>query len=143
MISTPAYRIRTKITRPNCFDYEINFADGRTGNAQIMFFPAHVFDFTFLYDQLLKEGLKPNAVLTFINSFYPNGDLDSKNEKDALLMRRGIGSAVLDRIVKDSNEYGADAMYCSIASPSMAKFLKDKNGFTAHGNESFYKLFKA
>jgi hypothetical protein len=141
MISKPEYRVSVKIPRPNCFNYEVNFADGRKGSAQIMFFPAHIFDFTFLYDQLLKEGLKPNAVLTLINSFYPNGDLDSKNEKDMLFMRQGVGSAVLERVVKDSVDYGASAMYGSIVSLSMARFLR-KNGFTAHGDESFYKLLK-
>ena len=140
MISTPEYRIRVKAARQSCFDYEVNFADGRTGSAQIMFFPISIFYHTFFYDHLLKEGLKPFSTLTFINSFYPNGDLDHTKDKDAALMRHGAGSAVLELMITDSIGYEADAMYGSTASPPMARFLREKNKFVAYDDQRFYKL---
>ena len=143
MIKTPEYQIRVKTARKSCFDYEVNFAGGRTGNAQIIFFPISIFDYTEFYNHLLKEGLKTYSVFTFISSFYPNGDLNDKDGKNTLLMRHGVGSAVLELMIKDSTEYGADAIYGSTASRSMAKFLKEKNGFTAYDDQRFYKLVKA
>lgn len=140
MISKPEYRIRVKTARKSCFDYEVNFADGRTGAAQMIFFPIDIFDYTRFYDHLLGKGLKPSSLLSFVSNFYPNGDLDYKNEEDdAALMRHGAGSAVWGLMVKESTEYGADLMYCSTAYMAMARFLR-KNGCTAYDDQRFYQL---
>jgi hypothetical protein len=136
MITKPEFKIRYKTAWKNGFDYEVNFADGRKGNAQMLFFPI---DYTRFYGHLLKEGLKPSSLLSFVSNFYPNGDLDYKNEEDVLLMRHGAGSAVWGLMVKDSIEYKADVMCCSTAYMAMARFLR-KKGCTAYDDQMFYQL---
>jgi hypothetical protein len=138
MITKPEYQIKVETTRKSCFDYKVNFADGRTGNAQLSFFPIDIFDYTKFYDHLLGKGLKPYSLLSFVINFYPNGDLDYKNEEDVLLMRHGAGSAVWELMVKDSVGK-ADVMYCSTAYLAMARFL-GKKGCTAYDDQMFYKL---
>ncbi len=124
---------RVPVTK-NSIDYVLHFSDGRLGKAGIVLFPTHFFDYSNIYEHLLEKGLKPDSTLTFINSFYPNGEF-AKEE----CMRKGAGSAFLELIIKDSADWGSEVLYCSTASKSMASFLQ-KKGFTWYADERYYNL---
>ncbi|MCX6774762.1 MAG: hypothetical protein NTY99_01585 [DPANN group archaeon] len=128
--------IRQASLTQNSFNYELQFPDGRLGKAGIVFFPVHFFDYTNFYEHLLEKGLKPNDSITFINSFYPNGEYVSEEH-----MRKGAGSAFLELIIKDSADWGSAVLYGSTVSKSMASFLQ-KKGFIWYADERYYKLVK-
>lgn len=130
----PKFDIRRASLTKNSFNYELSFQDGRVGKANIVFFPAHFFDYTNFYEHLLEKGLQPESTLTFVSNFYPNGE-DVKEEH----MRKGVGSAFLDEIVKDSADYGSEVLYCSTSSVSMTHFLR-KKGFAWYADERYYNL---
>lgn len=90
---------------------------------------------------LLERGLKPGTVVAYINSFYPHGYGKSEEDIPVEFMRQGVGSMLLERIVKDALKRNAKVSYTETYNNSMQKFCL-KKGFEPRGerNEQYFKF---
>ena len=116
--------------------YRVEVPDGRryTGNAELIVFPVsarkdddYISDISFSFKELIGSGLHPASVIAFLRTFYPNGEGTEKSLEG--LMRKGVGSQVLEQLVCDALELGAYGMYVCTNSTSMKTFLAERHGF--------------
>lgn len=100
------------------YQYRILHADGRTGDAQLLF--------TRQNESHTKLNIQADSgLLAHINEFYPNGrGLDENSGEN---MRAGCGSEILNVLLADAAERRAELAYVFTGKPSMQAFLKKKD----------------
>lgn len=139
-IPVPVKIIRSSADLPRSavrYFYRVEVPDGRPyiGNAELMVFPVsarrdddYISDiFMFPFEELIGSGLHPASVIAFLRTFYPNGE--GTEESLEGLMRKGVGSQVLEKLVCDALELGAVGMYVQTSSISMRTFLAERHNF--------------
>ncbi len=122
-------------------------SDWGAGNARVEFNPLghYRLERPRIYGRLVEESLQPEATIAEITYFYPHYNYETTDR----YMRLGIGSRVLGKVVEDSRERGAKAIYCFGPSRSMKGFLVNKHGFGLcdptlglDREHEFYKMLK-
>lgn len=110
-------------------DYQITGPNRPNGHARIYFYILYelrefpcVDPIAEVHHVLSQRGLSPEDVVTGIAMFYPNGG----GKPCRQYMRHGAGSMLLERIMKDSRERGARALFLSTGNKSMKSFVEKK-----------------
>jgi len=118
--------------------YSINFSDGRPnrGVVDLMINRVRAYRDNFAvyesstlhFHELVEAGLEETDYVAFLKTFFPHGEYKSASEVSDYT-KKGVGSTVLEELIKDSVEHGAKMMYVFTNSESMQKFLAEKHGF--------------
>ena len=149
-IVVPEFEIvPSELDQVSGLDYRIVFENGRPeGFAQLVL--GTVGDYcesnSLVAQKLPELGLDPRDVLVNLHRFHPNGrDLDPDDPEHRKLMKKGVGTAVLDKLIEAALERDARVMHAfTTHSPKripMRNFL-EKNGFSPYesGMTMYYKM---
>ena len=107
--------------------YACKYPNYQLGICHVQFHPLDYFSqqsiHREIYEVILKKKLEATDLLAEITTFYPY-----TNKEPARLPRRkdGVGSKVLEYILKDAFTERAKAIIVETDSPSMREFLEDK-----------------
>lgn len=85
-------------------------------------------------------GVHPTDTVTNISSFYPNSVLAQENSGD--YMREGVGSSVLDDLVKEMLLRDSKMMFVFTGKLSMKAFI-GKQGFERYKGTLYYRLLQS
>ena len=128
----------TKITIEQHIHYTIHSLYGKTGNATLLITELGPPPYDFTQEKaVIKEGLIAGQRIAGITDFFPNGDPPAPQQ-----MRRGVGTAVLEKIIEDARENKCILLFASTIEEVMKRFL-EKNEFAeydqSHKMTHYYK----
>ena len=144
MIQLPLFRIDAEGTGTE-INYRIHYIDPLRyeGNANVCLHycgsrdsddPLHARGFK-LRRKLIERGVMEGDYAFKIRAFYPNGG--QTYGKPYHVMRQGMGSLMLERIIKDALELDTKLVYLDTIEPEMREFV-NKKGFTRVGETNTY-----
>jgi hypothetical protein len=90
----------------------------------------------------LSLGLSKSDIVATIDSFYPNGKTGSHDLNPLVpYMRQGIGSRILERVIKDAKAHGAKLILVETGQASMKSFLEKKDYEKFNGEMPYLSYF--
>ncbi|MFH1637036.1 MAG: hypothetical protein ABIB71_01265 [Candidatus Woesearchaeota archaeon] len=129
--------IRRQLDWADGFRYDLQFYGNRT-NGYVEVFTDKVAELKHegFYETILNAGINEDENYAHIMQFWPNGKIDEWESN----CRKGIGSKMLELIIKDFTEEGAKLLFGRTFTKSMRNFFKKKNFVCSEDKNSYYKL---
>jgi len=138
---SPVLRIGKEQSYIRCYnrkvEYELHFEDKSRpmGQVAISFLTPSDIANEYMRARFDELGLDDNDVIARLDPFWPNGYDGGVKEALVPQMRKGVGSKIMKRAIKDASIRGANAIYCFTDSDSMKTFLGEKQGFDEIGKK--------